>query len=44
VVEAMFEQVEKDSEIKVRKILDPERLFQELQRCWGEKAIKKLEI
>jgi hypothetical protein len=44
VVEAMFAQVEKDSEIKVRKILDPERLFQELQRCWGEKAIKKLEI
>jgi hypothetical protein len=42
VVETMFQQVEKDSETEVRKILDPERLFLELQRCWGEKAIEKL--
>jgi hypothetical protein len=42
VVDTMFKKVEEDSMSNVRRIEDPERLFLELERCWGKEAIEKL--
>jgi hypothetical protein len=42
VVDTMFKKVEAESTTHVRKILYPERLFLELERCWGKEAIEKL--